>query len=196
MSEQEIPTWGGEQPVDPKPANPKPRWSGKKTAAAVAIAVGVAAAGGVAVYAASGSAGATASQNGGMGGGPGGGMGGMGRGGGMGELMNAVHGEFTVSDGKGGYQTEIMQTGSVTAVSSTSLTAKSSDGYTKVYTINASTAFGSGTVADIKTGDTVTVVATPSGDNATADSVLDRAQMPQGGQGGPPGQGGNGQPGN
>jgi hypothetical protein len=186
MTEQQTPTpadqeltWGGQQPPRTQ------RWSGKKTAAAVAIAVAVAAAGGVAVYAASGTAG-TATQQ-GAGGPGGGGFGGM-RGGGQGGaggVMDALHGEFTVSDGNGGYKTEIMQTGQVTAISDTSLTAKSTDGYTKVYTIATSTTFGTGTVSDIKSGDTVTVVATPVSDKATADSVLDRAQMPQGGQGAP-----------
>ncbi|MBP2330710.1 hypothetical protein JOF56_011095 [Kibdelosporangium banguiense] len=179
-ADQEL-TWGGRQP------EPKKRWSGKKTAAAVAIAVGVAAAGGVAVYAATGSAGAATSQQamgGGMGGPGGGGM----RGGGM---MDALHGEFTISDGNGGYKTAIMQTGEVTAVSDTSLTAKSADGYTKVYTIDKETLFGNASASDIQTGDTVMVVATPSGDNATADSVMERGQGGTGGQmqGGGPGGG-------
>ncbi|TCO48975.1 hypothetical protein [Actinocrispum wychmicini] len=171
-ADQEI-TWGGQQP-------PRKRWSGKKTTAAVAIAVGVAAAGGVAVYAASGSAGASA-QPGMDGGGPGGMRGGPGGG-----MMDALHGTFTISDGNGGYKTAIMQTGEVTALTDTSLTAKSADGYTKVYTFSTSTTFGrDGSKSDVKTGDTVTVVATPNGDNATADSVMDRAQMGTG-QGGPP----------
>jgi hypothetical protein len=179
-ADQEL-TWGGKQPKRTS------HWSGKKTAAAVAIAVAVAAAGGVAVYAASSSAGTSTAQ--GMGG-PGGGMRG-GFGGGAGGVGDALHGEFTIADGSNGYKTAIMQTGQVTAVSDTSLTAKSTDGYTKVYTIDADTVFGTGSVSDIKTGATVTVVATPSGDNATADSVMDRSQMPQGGpgQGGAPRQG-------
>ncbi|GAB3879892.1 hypothetical protein GCM10029964_033070 [Kibdelosporangium lantanae] len=172
-ADQEI-TWGGQQPA------PRKRWSGKKTAAAVAIAVGVAAAGGVAVYAASDSSTTSTQQPGGFGG-PGGGMRGGGPGG-PGGLMEALHGTFTVSDGNGGYKTEIMQTGQVTAVTDTSLTAKSTDGYTKVYTLDTTTTFGNGTKTDVKSGDTVTVIATTSGDNATATSVLDRAQMSQGGQ--------------
>jgi hypothetical protein len=178
--DQEL-AWGGQQPAA------KAKWSGKKTAAAVAIAIGVAAAGGIAVYASTGTAGTAAPQ--GMGGGFGGG--GMRGGGGAGGVMDALHGEFTISDGSNGYKTAIMQTGQVTAISDTSLTAKSTDGYTKVYTIDAGTVFGNnGSVSDIKSGATVTVVATPEGSNATADSVMDRSQMPQGGQGGmPPGQG-------
>jgi len=171
-ADQEI-TWGG-----PQQQAPRKRWSGKKTAAAVAIAVGVAAAGGVAIYAASDSAASAQQQGPGMGDGGRGG-GGM-RGGFGGGVMDALHGTFTVSDGNGGYKTAVMQTGAVTAVTDTSLTAKSTDGYTKVYTLDTATTFGDGTKADVKTGDTVTVVATPNGDSATANSVLDRAQMPQG----------------
>jgi hypothetical protein len=177
-TDQEI-TWGGQQPP-----SPRGRWSGKKTAAAIAIAVGVVVAGGVAVYAASGSA-ADAQQQ--QGAGPGMGRGGTGGGvrGGFGGVMDALHGTFTVSDGNGGYRTEETQTGEVTAITDTSLTAKSQDGYTKVYTINTATTYGGGTKADVRTGDTVTVVATPNGESATANNVLDRAQMPQGGPGGP-----------
>jgi hypothetical protein len=184
-ADQEL-TWGGAQPAA------RPRWSGKKTAAAVAIAVGVAAAGGIAVYAASGTAGTAAPQGmGGPGGGMRGGFGGGFGGGPGGGVMDALHGEFTISDGGNGYKTAYLQTGQVTAVSDTSLTAKSADGYTKVYTIDGDTVFGNnGSASDITSGDTVTVVATPEGGNATADSVLDRSQMQQGGQGGrPPGQG-------
>jgi hypothetical protein len=53
---------------------------------------------------------------------------------------------------------------------------------------------GTGSSSDIQSGDTVTVVATPEGDNATADSVSERGQGQQGGPGGqgaPPGQEGN-----
>ncbi|MEV4312280.1 hypothetical protein [Actinocrispum sp. NPDC049592] len=184
-ADQEL-AWGGRQP-----RRPKQKWSGKKTAAAIAIAVAVAGAGGVAVYAASGSAGAASPSMGGPGGmggmgGPRGGMGGPGGG-----LMNAVHGEFTISDGNGGYKTELMQTGQVTAISSTSVTAKSADGYTKTYTISSSTTFGNGSVSDIQNGDTVMITATPSGEAATADTLIERDQNAQGGPGGgmPPGNG-------
>ncbi len=184
-ADQEL-AWGGQQPQ-----RPKQKWSGKKTAAAIAIAVAVAGAGGFAVYAASGSAGAASPSMGGPGGGMGGPRGGMGGPGGG--LMNAVHGEFTISDGNGGYKTELMQTGQVTAISSTSVTAKSADGYTKTYTINSSTTFGNGSASDIANGDTVMITATPSGDAATADTLIERTQNAQGGPDGGQPPGGNGQ---
>jgi hypothetical protein len=161
MTDQEL-TSGGKQPA-------RKRWSGKKTVAAIAMAVGVVAASGVAVYAATGPANASTSLPAMSGGGPFGGPGGFMRGGGMAPL----HGEFTVSDGNGGYKTAVMQRGEVTAVSSTSVTAKSEDGYTKVYAINSETEFGNQSVSDIQNGDPVVVIATPDGDNATADTVIE-----------------------
>ncbi|WP_156756015.1 hypothetical protein [Actinokineospora pegani] len=145
-------TWGG--PVPERRA--QPRWSWKKTAAATAVAVGVATAGGFAVYAAGS---ATAEQ--GQRGGPG--M--MDRRPGS-NIMGALHGEFVVSDDNGGYRTMLMQTGEVTAVTDTSITTKSADGYTKTYTIDAETVKSS-----VTTGDEVTILATPSGDQATADTI-------------------------
>jgi len=169
-------TWGG-----PAPERTQPGWSWKKTAAAAAVAVGVAATGGVAIYAAGGAA-ADNAANSRPGGGPGGAGGPMDGGMRGGGLMGALHGEFVVSDGNGGYTTKVMQTGEVTEVSDSAITAKSADGYTKTYTIDADTVR-----ATVAKGDTVTVVATPSGDSATADSVSTRgAGMGPGGAGGQP----------
>jgi hypothetical protein len=195
-SDDPQPGWGAPQQRPPQ------RWSAKKTIAAVAIAIGVAGAGGAVVYAASNSSDASSAQ-----GGPGGQNGGPGgTGGGMNTLGSALHGEFVVSDGNGGYTTELMQVGKVTAISSTSLTAASDDGFTKTYTIDANTVVGGGgqggtngtnnssnnssnnnsgssNLSSIATGDTVTVVAKTSGNTATAGSVSERGTMPQGGQG-------------
>jgi hypothetical protein len=171
--------WGA--PQQPKPPQ---RWSAKKTVAAVAIAIGVAGAGGAVVYAARGSS--DSSAQGGQMGGPGGQMGGQG---GAGSLMSALHGEYVVSDGNGGYTTELMQTGKVTAISATSLTAASDDGFTKTYTIGSDTAVGNNAgISSIATGDTVTVVATTSGNTATAESVSEQTADAQNGQGGQQGQ--------
>lgn len=171
-------TWG----ATPAPGQaPKPGWSPGKKIAAGAVAAVIVAGGGAAVWAASSSA-ATDTQAGpgGMTGGPGG----MPGGGGLGA---ALHGEYVSSDGNGGYVTKIMQTGEVTALSATSLTAKSDDGFSKTYTITSAQATG------LATGDTVTVVATESGSTATATSVTDgesggqgQGQAPGGGRGTPP----------
>jgi hypothetical protein len=108
------------------------------------------------------------------------GPGGFGRFGGLGGLAMAglggvVHGQVTVPKSGGGYQTVDVQRGTVTAVSSSSITVKSADGYSQTYAVSSSTevnaqAAGIGTV---KMGDTVGVMATVSGKTATAASIID-----------------------
>ncbi|GAA4003814.1 hypothetical protein GCM10022247_25930 [Allokutzneria multivorans] len=143
-TETQEPGWGGPQP------EPTRTWSARKTAVAAAIAVGIAVAGGVTIYAVGGETPA-ASQ------GPGG-RGPMMFGPGGGPVRESLHGEFVVSDGKGGYKTERTQTGSVTEVSATSITAKSADGYTQVYTVDAATVVNNGAKIDsVKTGASVTI---------------------------------------
>jgi hypothetical protein len=182
------PVWGAAQP-QPSPTQPK-RWSAGKTAAVVAVAAVVAAGGGYGISQLVGTASATTQNAGGFGaggaGGPGGGRAGGGPGG-MGGLFAALHGDFTVQE-NGSYVTERMQTGSITAVSATSITAKSVDGYTQTYTIDSSTAVdqGSEQVSDLKTGTTVTIIAKLSGDTGTATTISD--QQMTGGRGGAPGQ--------
>jgi hypothetical protein len=63
----------------------------------------------------------------------------------------------------------------VTAVSDTAITARSDDGYTHTYTIDSDTVVGNGStdLSSIETGDDVTIVATVSGDTATADSLTE-----------------------
>ncbi|GAB3573462.1 hypothetical protein GCM10027445_32790 [Amycolatopsis endophytica] len=169
--------WG-----DPQP--PAPKWSGRKTAIAAAVAVAIAAVGGVAIYL--GTSSDAGQQAGGMGGFPGGrGMGQMAGTGGTASIMReALHGDFTVS-ADGGYAVERFQTGEVSALSATSVTVRSEDGYTQTYTIDSSTRKADG----LATGSSVTVLAKVSGDTATATSITDSS--PAGQQGGfPGGQGG------
>jgi hypothetical protein len=167
-TEQPQPAWGADPPEAPTQA-PRPRWSGRKTAAAAGIAVVIAAGGGAAIWAATANDGGTTPR------GPGGGQGGPGDGRflGMGGLDSALHGEFVMADGT----TELLQTGKVTQVSATSIDLASTDGYTKSYTINSATLSDAG----VKTGDQVTVIAKKS-DNA-AISVVDRTTTPQDGRG-------------
>jgi hypothetical protein len=172
MTEQQPPEWGAPAPA-PQPEAQRPAWTAKKTVAAVAIAVGIAAAGGVAIYAASGTNQQTGGMGpGGMGGGPPGGygMGGGMRQGGPGFGLgsgSATHGEF--------------QTGEVTSLSDTSIEVKSTDGYTKTYVIDADT------VAEgVEKGDTVTVIATTEDGKSVASSVVEPGQRGQQGQQSPP----------
>lgn len=101
------------------------------------------------------------------------------RGGGL--FGEALHGEFVTAKDGGGYETVATQKGEVTAVSSTSITVKSTDGYTRTYTINSDTKVNrDGKIADIKTGETVRIRATVSGDTATATSIDDGTGRPEG----------------
>ncbi|WP_181773292.1 hypothetical protein [Amycolatopsis pittospori] len=161
--------WGA--PAPEKTARGGKRKAVTAGAAAAVLAVG----GGAAIWAAGSSADAdTASAAPGGGAGTGGAPG-----------SPALHGEYVVSDGKGGYTTRLTQTGKVTEMSATSLTAVSDDGYSKVYTIDPSVVNG------VTTGETVTVVATTSGTTATAQSVREstgEGQGPPQNGGTPPGQ--------
>ncbi|TCC25218.1 hypothetical protein [Kribbella speibonae] len=96
-------------------------------------------------------------------------------------LFGALHGEFVVQKDGGGYETVVTQSGSVTAVSSTSITVKSADGYTRTYVVNADTKVNrDGKIADVKTGATVRIRAVVSGSTATASSVDDGSNRPAG----------------
>ncbi|GAB3864790.1 hypothetical protein GCM10027610_113760 [Dactylosporangium cerinum] len=105
-------------------------------------------------------------------------MGGGGTGGGMGRgangLAGVLYGDFVASDGNGGTVTRRMQTGTVTAVSASSITAKSADGHATTFAVTSSTTVGGGgAIGDVKVGDTVTVVGTLSGEAATATTITD-----------------------
>jgi hypothetical protein len=178
--------WGAPPPAAQPPGQPPKKWSAGRTAAVVAVAAVVAAGGGYGISKLVGTGTANAATPGGgfgAGGGGGGfGGGGGGRAGGMGALFAALHGDFTVSE-NGSYVTERMQTGEITAVSATTITAKSADGYTQTYVINSSTQVDQGDeqVSDLKTGTTVTIIAKLSGGTGTATTISD--QQPTGGRG-------------
>jgi hypothetical protein len=162
------------QPDATEPDGPRRRWSPRRIAVATLVAVGIAGAGTGVVYAAGGSSDTnTPTASGQAGGPPGGGQAGGGAAGGPGGLTNALHGEYVVSDANGTYTTQVMQNGEVTAISASSVTAKSDDGYTRTYTIDADTVTGndSSDLSGIETGDEVTIVASVSGSTAAADSV-------------------------
>jgi hypothetical protein len=103
-------------------------------------------------------------------------------GGGMdfGGLFGAVHGQFVVQKPGGGYQTVDVQRGAVTAVSGTSITIRSSDGFTKTYQVMTSTNVDAqrNGIGSVKTGNQVSVVATVSGSTATASSIFDFSLLP------------------
>ncbi len=92
-----------------------------------------------------------------------------------------LHGEYVTDKPGGGYQTVDVQQGQVTAVSSTSITVKSQDGFTKSYVVSGSTLVDAQRdgIGSVKVGDTVTVRATVSGGTATASDIADRTEFEQ-----------------
>jgi len=107
------------------------------------------------------------------------GPGGFGFGGG---LFGALHGQFVVRKPGGGYQTVDVQNGQVTVVSSTSITLKSADGFTKTYTITSSTLVDAQRdgIGSVKVGNQAAVLATVSGSAVTATSISDLTLLGQG----------------
>jgi hypothetical protein len=86
-----------------------------------------------------------------------------------------VHGQVTVPKSGGGYQTIDVQDGTVTAVSTGSVTVKSADGFSATYTVTSKTVVDAEAagIGSVKQGDTVFVTATVSGSAPTAASIFD-----------------------
>jgi hypothetical protein len=94
---------------------------------------------------------------------------------GLGGAGGAIHGELTVPKSGGGYETLDEQSGTATAVSATSITVKSADGYSLTYTVTSKTlvdAQAAG-IGSVKKGDSVFVIATVSGSTPTAADIYD-----------------------
>jgi hypothetical protein len=162
--------WGAPVPAAERPNRP---WSTRKIVISAVVAVVIVAGGTIGVIAATNSGSTTAA---GPAGGPGGGFGRFGAGGGPGglALANALHGDFVVSV-NGAFVTDRLQTGTVTAVSATDITLRSTDGYTQSYVINSGTSVdnGANTIGDVAKGNTVTLTAALSGSTATANTIED-----------------------
>jgi hypothetical protein len=98
---------------------------------------------------------------------------GKGRHGGMGM---GIHGEFVTQNPAGdGYQTVATQKGEVTAVSATSITVRSEDGFSRTYTVDDNTLVNAGNdgIGDVAEGDDVRVVALVVDGKASAVKVDD-----------------------
>lgn len=110
-----------------------------------------------------------------------GGMGGKSFFGGMGGPLLGVplHGSYVVEDPDGGYRTVLSQHGEVTAVSGTSLTVRSADGFTTTYRLTDDTAVLSGPdgADDVEEGADVAVTAVRDGGSPRALHVVDLSQM-------------------
>jgi hypothetical protein len=142
-------------------------WSIRKTVGAVAVAAAVAGVGGAAIAAAT-----ETSFHGGSGGfGDFAGFGGAevppgsspGARHGSAEPAS-LHGEYVVADDRGGFSTLITQTGTITAISRTSVTARSADGFSQTYVTDAS-------APTLAIGDTVVIKATRKGEAAVVSTM-------------------------
>jgi hypothetical protein len=91
----------------------------------------------------------------------------------------ALHGTLVLPKQGGGTVTAEIQNGKVTSVSQSSITLKSTDSFTKTYTVSASTIVDAQRegIGSVKVGDQVWVAATASGGTVTAVRVLDISQL-------------------
>lgn len=98
-----------------------------------------------------------------------------------GGLFGAVHGTVVVPKSGGGYQTIAFQNGKVTAVSGTSITLRSADGYSHTYQVTSSTMVNAQRdgIGSIKNGNQVMVDATASGSTTTAVRIVDLSLLQQ-----------------
>jgi len=102
---------------------------------------------------------------------------GLGRG-----LLGALHGQIVLAKPGGGYQTVDIQRGQVTAVSDSSITVKSTDGFSQTYAVLSSTIIDAqrGGISSVKVGNQAVVLATVSGGRATATRIADTTLLQAG----------------
>ncbi len=104
-------------------------------------------------------------------GGPFGGLGGFGA---LGHVGDPLHGSAVVKDDEGNFVTYQAQRGEVTAVSASSISVQSEDGYEQTYVVDENTVVNrDGDISQIEQGDEVLVVATQDGGTSTATRVVD-----------------------
>jgi len=94
-------------------------------------------------------------------------------------LGGPLHGTLVLPKQGGGTVTAEIQNGKVASVSQSSITLKSTDGFTKTYIVTASTIVDAQRdgIGSVKVGDQVWVAATVSGGTVTAVRVLDISQL-------------------
>jgi len=97
--------------------------------------------------------------------------------GGLFDVGGALHGEVVVAKDGGGTETVLIQRGDVVEVSSSSITVKSADGFTRQYAVNGDTKVNGGrdAIGSVAVGDTVVVCAVVGGEHPAARSVIELA---------------------
>jgi hypothetical protein len=105
-------------------------------------------------------------------------------GGGLGDVLGAdvtdfVHAEVVLAKEGGGTQTVLVQKGTVTEVSGTGVTVKSTDGFTTAYRVNGDTKVGTDSekISDVAKDEDVVVISPKSGDEHTATVVVDLTDL-------------------
>lgn len=95
------------------------------------------------------------------------------------DVTDFVHAEVVLAKDGGGTQTVLVQKGSVTDVSATAVTVKSSDGFTTAYTVNGDTRVkaDSDKIDSVAKGEDVVVVSPRSGDAHTATVLVDLTDL-------------------
>ncbi|MBV8950912.1 MAG: hypothetical protein JOZ99_08560 [Actinobacteria bacterium] len=94
--------------------------------------------------------------------------------------MGAIHGELVTPNGSGGYRTVDVQTGTVQAVSTSSITVKSADGFTKTYAVTTNTVVNAGRdgIGTVKQNDKVSLSAVVQSNNtAEATNIVDTTSL-------------------
>lgn len=161
------PVWGAPEPAPQ-------RWGMRETVLAIGVAAVIAGLGGAAIYAATGSHSQQPPGHGMPFGPPPGGFAAQH----MTGAPTSLHGEYVVADG-GNFSTMLTQTGSVTAISPTSVTVRSEDGFTQTYDLQVS----AHTDQTIAVSDDVSIEGRRNGPATTAVNI----QIGPGGPAGPPG---------
>jgi hypothetical protein len=152
-------------------------WSGKKTIMAAGVTLALAMSGGVAAISAANAGTATSAEQ---------GLGGFARSGsadGTSSLASAaVHSEAVIQSGST-WITQSTQSGTVIAVSSTSITVKSADGYTRTYAVASTTKLTEGIAAQSGAAGAGT---TGTGAGTAQSGTAQSGTMPSGAPGGTP----------
>jgi hypothetical protein len=94
-------------------------------------------------------------------------------------MTDMLHGEMVVAKEGGGTETVLVQKGTVTEVSATGVTVRSTDGFTTAYVVDGDTEVraDSDTIADVAKDEEVVVVAPKSGDKHTATVLVDLTDL-------------------
>jgi hypothetical protein len=108
---------------------------------------------------------------------------------GFGAAEKMLHGEVVVAKQGGGTETLLVQYGTISAKSTGSVTVRSSDGFTQVWSLGSGTTYRtgvrSGSAADLAVGDTVGVVGTKAGSGGSARTIMKRPKGTANGKTGP-----------